>query len=147
MKLAQFKTKTSDETRLGKFDGEVIIDISEVAPNMLEFIRKGSAALHAAKSVTPKAAYAPDAVEYLPAINAGKVLAIGRNYYDHAVEGGSEPPTSPLIFTKFINSLTAHNAKVTLHAISEKIDYEAELAVVIGRRAQKVNQEEALDYV
>lgn len=147
MKLAQFKTKTSDEPRLGKFDGEVIIDISEVAPNMLEFIRKGSAALHAAKSVTPKAAYTPDAVEYLPAINAGKVLAIGRNYYDHAIEGGDEPPKSPLIFTKFTNSLNAHNAKVTLHAISEKIDYEAELAVVIGRRAQKVKQEEALDYV
>ncbi len=147
MKLAQFKTKTSDEARLGKLDGEVIVDITEVAPTMLEFIRKGSAALHAAKNVTPKAAYATDAVEYLPAVNAGKVLAIGRNYHDHAIEGGSEPPAAPLIFTKFINSLTAHNAKVTLHAISEKIDYEAELAVVIGRRAQKVKQEEALDYV
>src|SRR5262249_16689998 len=86
-------------------------------------------------------------VEYLPAVNAGKVLAIGRNYHDHAVEGGSEPPPAPLLFTKFINSLTAHNAKVTLHAISEKIDYEAELAVALGRRAQKVKREEALDYV
>jgi 2-keto-4-pentenoate hydratase/2-oxohepta-3-ene-1,7-dioic acid hydratase in catechol pathway len=147
MKLAQFKTKASDEARLGKLDGDVIIDISEVAASMLDFIRKGSAALHAAKNVTPKAAYALDAVEYLPAVNAGKVLAIGRNYHDHAVEGGSEPPAAPLIFTKFINSLTAHNASVTLHTISEKIDYEAELAVVIGRRAQKVKQEEALDYV
>jgi len=147
MKLAQFKTKTSDEARLGKLDGDVIVDITEVAPTMLDFIRKGSAAIQAAASVTPQAAYALDAVEYLPAVNAGKVLAIGRNYYDHAIEGGDEPPKSPLIFTKFTNSITAHNAPVTLHAISEKIDYEAELAVVIGRRAQKVSQENALDYV
>jgi 2-keto-4-pentenoate hydratase/2-oxohepta-3-ene-1,7-dioic acid hydratase in catechol pathway len=147
MKLAQFKTKTSDEARLGKLDNGVIVDITEVASNMLDFIKKGSAAVQAAGSITPKTAYALDAVEYLPAVNAGKVLAIGRNYYDHAIEGGDEPPKSPLIFTKFTNSITAHNAPVTLHVISEKIDYEAELAVVIGRRAQKVKQEEALDYV
>ncbi|MBI1765258.1 MAG: fumarylacetoacetate hydrolase family protein [Acidobacteria bacterium] len=147
MKLAQFKTKTSDEARLGKLENGVIVDITEVAATMLDFINKGSAAVQAANSVTPKAAYALDAVEYLPAVNPGKVIAIGRNYHDHAVEGGSEPPASPLIFTKFTNSITAHNAPVTLHAISEKIDYEAELAVVIGRRAQKVKQEEALDYV
>ncbi len=147
MKLAQFKTKTSDETRLGKLDGCVIVDITAVAATMLDFINKGSAAQQAAKSITPKTAYALDAVEYLPAVNAGKVIAIGRNYHDHAVEGGSEPPSAPLIFTKFNNSITAHNAPVTLHAISEKIDYEAELAVVIGRRAQKVKQAEALDYV
>lgn len=147
MKLAQFKTKTSDEARLGKLENGVIVDITEVAATMLDFINKGSAAVQAATGVTPKAAYAPDAVEYLPAVNAGKVIAIGRNYYDHAIEGGDEPPKSPLIFTKFTNSITAHNAPVTLHAISEKIDYEAELAVVIGRRAQKVSQENALDYV
>lgn len=147
MKLPQFKTKTSDEARLGKLENGVIVDITEVAATMLDFINKGSAAVQAATGVTPKAAYAPDAVEYLPAVNAGKVIAIGRNYYDHAIEGGDEPPKSPLIFTKFTNSITAHNAPVTLHAISEKIDYEAELAVVIGRRAQKVSQENALDYV
>ena len=147
MKLAQFKTKTSDEARLGKLENGVIVDITEVAPTMLDFIHKGSAAVQAARGVTPKTAYAPDAVEYLPAVNAGKVLAIGRNYVDHAIEGGSEPPKAPMIFCKFLNSLTGHNQPVTLHAISEKIDFEAELAVVIGRRATKVSQEDALNYV
>ncbi len=147
MKLTQFKTKTSDEKRLGRLKGDVIIDITEVAPDMLSLINKGSAALLAAEKLTPKAAYALDAVEYLPVVNAGKVVAIGRNYHDHAVEGGSEPPKSPLLFTKFTNALNAHNAKVTLHAISEQIDFEAELAVVIGKRASQVKQEEALDYV
>lgn len=147
MKLAQFKTKTSTEPRLGMLNGEVVVDITEVAPDMLSLINKGAAGLQSAKSVTPKTAYALDAIEYLPAVNAGKVIAIGRNYYDHAVEGGSEPPKSPLLFTKFINALTGHNAKVTLHSISEQIDFEAELAVIIGKRASKVAEADSLDYV
>jgi len=147
MKLAQFKTKTSDDTRLGMLNNDVIVDISEIASTTLEFIKKGSAAIHATRNFNSKTAYALDAVEYLPAVNPGKIIAIGRNYYDHAVEGGSEPPTSPLIFTKFLNALNAHNAKVTLHAISEQIDFEAELAVIIGKRASKVSEADALNYV
>jgi 2-keto-4-pentenoate hydratase/2-oxohepta-3-ene-1,7-dioic acid hydratase in catechol pathway len=147
MKLAQFKTKISDDKRLGLLKGDVIVDITEIAPDMISLIKQGSSALLAADKLTPKSAYALDAVEYLPAVNAGKVVAIGRNYHDHAVEGGSEPPKSPLLFTKFTNAITAHNAKVTLHAISEQIDFEAELAVVIGKRASKVKEEEALDYI
>ncbi|MCI0662647.1 MAG: fumarylacetoacetate hydrolase family protein, partial [Acidobacteria bacterium] len=147
MKLAQFKTKISDDKRLGMLKGDVIVDITEIAPDMISLINQGSSAMFSADKLTPKSAYALDAVEYLPAVNAGKVVAIGRNYHDHAVEGGSEPPKSPLLFTKLTNAITAHNAKVTLHAISEQIDFEAELAVVIGKRASKVKQEEALDYV
>jgi 2-keto-4-pentenoate hydratase/2-oxohepta-3-ene-1,7-dioic acid hydratase in catechol pathway len=147
MKLTQFKTKISDDKRLGMLRGDVIVDITEIAPDMLSLIKQGSSALLAADKLTPKSAYALDAVEYLPVVDAGKVVAIGRNYHDHAVEGGSEPPKSPLIFTKFTNSITSHNAKVTLHAISEQIDFEAELAVVIGKRASKAPEEEALDYV
>jgi len=147
MKFAQFKTKISDDKRLGMLKGDVIVDITEIAPDMISLIKQGSSALLAAEKLTPKSAYALDAVEYLPAVNAGKVVAIGRNYHDHAVEGGSEPPKSPLLFTKFTNALSAHNAKVTLHAISEQIDFEAELAVVIGKRASKVNESDAPNYV
>jgi 2-keto-4-pentenoate hydratase/2-oxohepta-3-ene-1,7-dioic acid hydratase in catechol pathway len=147
MKLAQFKTKSSDEARLGLLRGEVIVDITEVAPNMLELIRRGSSALHAARNLTARAAYAPDAVTYLPAVHPGKILAIGRNYADHAMEGGSEVPTAPLIFNKLPNSLSAHRAPIVLPAISEQVDYEAELAVVIGQRARRVSETEALNYV
>src|SRR5215470_9976090 len=147
MKFAQFKTKISDDRRLGMLKGDVIVDITEIAPDMISLINQGSSALFAADKLTPKSAYALDAVEYLPAVNAGKVVAIGRNYHDHAVEGGSEPPKSPLIFTKFTNSITAHGAKVTLHAIGEQIDFEAELGVVIGKRASKVSEADALNYV
>jgi 2-keto-4-pentenoate hydratase/2-oxohepta-3-ene-1,7-dioic acid hydratase in catechol pathway len=127
--------------------GGVIVDITEIAPDMLSLIKQGSSALLAADNLTPRSAYALDAVEYLPAVDAGKVVAIGRNYHDHAVEGGNEPPKSPLLFTKFTNALAGHNAKVTLHAISGQIDFEAEMAVVIGKRAGKVGEADALKYV
>ncbi len=147
MKLTQFKTKISDDKRLGMLKGDVIVDVTEIAPDMLSLIKQGAPALFAADKLTPRSAYALDAVEYLPAVDAGKVVAVGRNYYDHAVEGGNEPPKSPLLFTKFTNALAGHNAKITLHAISEQIDFEAEMAVVIGKRASKVNEADALNYV
>jgi 2-keto-4-pentenoate hydratase/2-oxohepta-3-ene-1,7-dioic acid hydratase in catechol pathway len=147
MKLTQFKTKISDDKRLGMLKGDVIVDITEIAPNMLSLLKQGASALFAADKLTPRSAYALDAVEYLPAVDAGKVVAVGRNYYDHAVEGGNEPPKSPLLFTKFTNALAGHDAKITLHAISEQIDFEAEMAVVIGKRASKVNEADALNYV
>ena len=147
MKLAQFKTKSSDETRLGLLKGEVITDITEVAPDMLALIRGGSSALHAAGKATARAAYAIDAVQFLPPVYPGKILAIGRNYLDHATEGGSEPPPAPLIFMKLPNALTAHNAPIVLPEISKQVDYEAELAVIIGKRAKRVSEAEALDHV
>ena len=147
MKLAQFKTKASEDARLGLLNNDVIVDITDIAATTKDFIVKGAAAIHAAKNVNATTAYALDAVEYLPAVTPGKVIAIGRNYYDHAIEGGSEPPKSPLIFTKFINSVNAHNANVALHEISQQIDFEAELAVIIGKKASKVSEADALDYV
>jgi 2-keto-4-pentenoate hydratase/2-oxohepta-3-ene-1,7-dioic acid hydratase in catechol pathway len=89
----------------------------------------------------------PDAVEFLPPVFPRKILAVGRNYVDHAIEGGGAPPAAPLIFTKLPNSLNAHGRPVVLHAISSQIDYEAELAVVIGRRCRRVSEAEALAHV
>jgi 2-keto-4-pentenoate hydratase/2-oxohepta-3-ene-1,7-dioic acid hydratase in catechol pathway len=114
---------------------------------MRSLIARGADGLRAIEQANATAAYGLDAIEFLPAVTPGKIICIGRNYYDHAVEGGSEPPASPLIFTKLPNSLTAHEAPVTLHAISQQIDFEAELAVVIGRQARRVSEAEALDHV
>jgi 2-keto-4-pentenoate hydratase/2-oxohepta-3-ene-1,7-dioic acid hydratase in catechol pathway len=88
-----------------------------------------------------------DSIKYLPAVFAGKILAIGRNYVDHAIEGGGAPPPAPLLFNKISNSLSAHLAPIVLPTISTQVDYEAELAVVIGRKAKRVTEAEALDYV
>src|SRR6266852_7747759 len=96
---------------------------------------------------TGVAAFSLDSIEFLPATYPGKILAIGRNYIDHAIEGGAEPPKAPLLFNKLPNSLSAHNAPIVLPAISQKVDYEAELAVIIGRRGKRVNEAEALEHI
>jgi 2-keto-4-pentenoate hydratase/2-oxohepta-3-ene-1,7-dioic acid hydratase in catechol pathway len=76
-----------------------------------------------------------------------KIVCIGLNYRSHAAEAGLDPPDAPTFFAKFRNSLVPQDAHVTLPAASEKVDYEAEVAFVIGRRARDVAEAEALDHV
>lgn len=147
MKLAQFTTRFSNGPLLGILRGERLIDITAIAPDMNTLIRAGLAALPAVESFGGQSDYSLDEVAFLPAVDPSKIVAIGRNYYDHAVEGGSEPPSAPLLFTKLPNSLSAHGAPIILPSISRQVDFEAELAVVIGRRAKKVSEADALDYV
>jgi 2-keto-4-pentenoate hydratase/2-oxohepta-3-ene-1,7-dioic acid hydratase in catechol pathway len=88
------------------------------------------------------------AVALLPPItDPEKIVCIGLNYGKHAAEGGFEPPSSPTIFAKYRNALAPPGATVQLPANSRKVDYEAEVAFVVGRRAREVDVAEALDYV
>ncbi|MET0557907.1 MAG: fumarylacetoacetate hydrolase family protein [Solirubrobacterales bacterium] len=82
-----------------------------------------------------------------PITDPEKIVCIGLNYGKHAAEGGMEPPPAPTIFGKYRNALAAPGATVTLPANSRKVDYEAEVAFVVGRRAKQVSEAEALDYV
>ena len=89
-----------------------------------------------------------DSREILPPIpNPDKIVCIGLNYRSHAAEAGLEPPASPAIFGKYRNALVADGAKVALPSASEKVDFEAEVAFVIGRRTKEVAEEEALDHI
>lgn len=88
------------------------------------------------------------AVALLPPItDPEKIICIGLNYGKHAAEGGMEVPQAPTIFGKYRNALAAPGATVTLPANSGKVDYEAEVAFVVGRRAKEVSEAEALDYI
>ena len=83
-----------------------------------------------------------------PVPRPGKVVAIGRNYRAHAEEEGVEPPTAPLIFSKWPSSVIGHGAAIRWDPdLTGQVDYEAELAVVIGRRARRVPVDAALDHV
>jgi len=87
-------------------------------------------------------------VELLPPIpDPEKILCIGLNYRSHAAEAEIEVPQSPAIFGKFRNALAAPGATVRLPAASRKVDYEAELAFVLGRRASQIGEADALDYI
>jgi 2,4-didehydro-3-deoxy-L-rhamnonate hydrolase len=83
-----------------------------------------------------------------PLPRPGKILAIGRNYREHAAEEGVEPPPAPLIFSKWPSSVIGPGADIRWDpALTQQVDYEAELAVVIGRTARRVTSERALDHV
>jgi 2-keto-4-pentenoate hydratase/2-oxohepta-3-ene-1,7-dioic acid hydratase in catechol pathway len=80
----------------------------------------------------------------VPVPDPDKIVCIGLNYRAHAAEFGLDLPSAPTIFAKFRNALIPSGADVTPPSISEKVDYEAEVAFVIGRRARDVSEEDAL---
>jgi len=82
-----------------------------------------------------------------PVPDPDKLIGIGLNYASHAEEAGFEPPATPTFFAKFSNALVGPRAEVSLPTVSEKVDYEAEVAFVIGRRARSVAEGEALDHI
>ncbi len=83
-----------------------------------------------------------------PIPRPGKIVVIGLNYRDHAAEGGAEPPDVPIVFAKFPSAVIGHGEAIrTRPEISREVDYEAELAVIIGREARDVPADEALSYV
>ena len=85
---------------------------------------------------------------YGPAVpNPGKILCVGLNYQKHAAETGAAPPSEPVLFSKFNNSIAAPAEAIPLQADWTQVDYESELGVVIGRAARRVSAAEALDYV
>ena len=87
-------------------------------------------------------------ITFLPVIgNPGKILCIGINYATHVRETGRDMPTYPMIFTRFADSQTAHEQAILRPTASHKLDFEGELAVVIGKTARHVKQAEALDFV
>ena len=87
-------------------------------------------------------------VRLLPPVpDPQKIVCIGLNYAEHAKEGRLDPPASPTFFAKFANALRADGDEVALPAASEKVDYEAEVAVVVGRRARDVSEAEAIDHI
>jgi acylpyruvate hydrolase len=85
---------------------------------------------------------------HAPVPDPQKIVCLGLNYRDHAEETGQEIPTAPMWFAKFANSLIGSGQDIVLPAAhAEYVDYEAELALVIGRRAKNVKAEDALSYI
>ncbi len=86
-------------------------------------------------------------VRLLPPVEPPNIFGIGLNYREHAAEGGRSVPEKPLVFLKATTSVQAPGAPIRLpRSAPDEVDFEAELAVVIGRRARQVEPEDALDY-
>ncbi len=105
-------------------------------------IRKAEAALAAGE---------PMAIESVkmtaPIPRPEKIICIGLNYADHAREGGHEPPSVPVMFAKFSSTASAHDEPIVLPQLSQEVDYEAELVVVIGVGGRHIPKDEALTHV
>jgi 2-keto-4-pentenoate hydratase/2-oxohepta-3-ene-1,7-dioic acid hydratase in catechol pathway len=136
------------------------IDLSIAAPNlptdMTALIAKSgglAAASQAAASASAAAtrslsALSGGSMKYLPLVpRPGQVVCLGLNYADHAAEGGHSRPEYPSFFMRGPQSLVAHAQPIVRPKASQNLDYEAELAVVIGKRAKHLTKENALEYV
>jgi len=82
-----------------------------------------------------------------PVPSPGKMICVGHNYREHILEMGREIPPYPVVFAKFANTVIGPEDDIPHYPISDQLDYEAEFAFVIGKRARNVSQAEALDYV
>lgn len=89
----------------------------------------------------------PDGARILPPSNPTKIVCVGRNYREHAKELGNEVPPEPLIFLKPPSSLIGDGDAIVYPAISERVDYEGELGVIIGRSCRRLRAGEAWDVI
>jgi 2-keto-4-pentenoate hydratase/2-oxohepta-3-ene-1,7-dioic acid hydratase in catechol pathway len=136
----------------GIVDGDHLRDLShrvgDAYPGLRSLIASGRAGAIAVEHASGAPRYALNAVTPLPPIpDPDKIVCIGLNYAKHAAEGRQEIPESPTIFGKYRNALVADGATVHLPEASRKVDYEAEVAFVVGRQAKAVGEADALDFV
>jgi 2-keto-4-pentenoate hydratase/2-oxohepta-3-ene-1,7-dioic acid hydratase in catechol pathway len=147
--------KAHDQTyQIGVLVGDSVFSLDSTAhSDMTAFLAAGRPALVEAEKISRREvkaqqSYRLNDVQLLaPVTRPGKIIAVGLNYRDHAIETKQEIPTSPIIFAKFPSSINGPDADVILPGDDPQVDYEAELAVVIGREAKRVSEAEALDYV
>ena len=113
-----------------------------------ELITQGADLLRTGRDLLPMHAIDLNAVRILPPVpKPPKILCVGVNYDDHLAESGLKKPAYPEIFARFATSLIAHQEPIRRPRESTALDYEAELAVVIGKPGRRIPQEQALDHV
>lgn len=142
------------QARLGVVSGQDVIDLNRAQPqisaDLRTALRQGQdlagAAAAAIASSAPRLPLA--SLQLAPLLpEPGKIVCLGLNYYDHAKEGGREKPVYPWFFMRTATSLLAPGAKALRPKVSERLDYEAELAVVIGKSVKHCTLDNALDAV
>ena len=155
MKLISYRG-ADGQTHLGAIRDADVINLhrasaGELPDDMLEFLQLGDGAIEAAQALIAEARAdaALDSVTLLAPIgNPSKVVAIGLNYMDHVREGNFEVPEFATMFCKYPSSIIGHDDTIRWsRRLTRQVDYEAELAVVIGRKARNVAAADAYDYI
>jgi 2-keto-4-pentenoate hydratase/2-oxohepta-3-ene-1,7-dioic acid hydratase in catechol pathway len=150
-------------TRIGALTNDGVVDLraavtglgisAEFFTDAAAFFSAGQSALDAAQKIlsqAPQHALTPLSQVTLraPVPKPGKIIAVGLNYRDHSLEAGAKAlPSTPIIFAKFPTSICGPNDPIVIPHADPQVDYEAELAVVIGRKGKAIRAADALHYV
>jgi 2-keto-4-pentenoate hydratase/2-oxohepta-3-ene-1,7-dioic acid hydratase in catechol pathway len=161
MKLLTFKE--DGNLKLGIKTDQGVVDVekaarslSKAAPAMIAEVIENEGSLEVLDALVKAALEQQSEADFLneeelqlgPAVpKPGKIICVGLNYRKHAEESNMPIPEYPVLFNKFDNTVAAHNDVINLPFNSKENDYEAELVIVVGKKAKRVAQEDALDYV
>lgn len=155
MKLVSYKS-TGEQVHLGAVKDDRIVNLhrasaGELPNDMLEFLKAGEVAMQTARDVLAKAddGISADSVKLLsPVTNPSKIIAIGLNYMDHIREADIGVPELATMFCKYPSAIIGTGADIHWsRGLTQQVDYEAELAVVIGKVAKDVSEANAYDYI
>jgi len=167
VKLLLFSPNNGEVKRVGVYENGKVIDLVKAyeflydakPPNWFcstkDLIEGGEGALFLVKKVLDdlkgvedKVSYDPEKIVYYPPVeNPEKIFLLAVNYKAHGQETDTQPPKEPYVFTKFINTLVGHNQPILYPKASQKVDYEVELAVIIGKKGKYVSNKDAYNYV
>jgi 2-keto-4-pentenoate hydratase/2-oxohepta-3-ene-1,7-dioic acid hydratase in catechol pathway len=157
MRLLNFFHEDRD-IRLGSVQGERVLDLSAALQRpefrqLSALMRAGEEALkvvreYSARNLIVEKSLPLTSLRHAPLLDsAARIFAVGLNYADHAAENDLSPPESPIIFSKLPSNITPHEQPISLPSISHQVDYEAELAFVLGTSASRVTEAEAADCI
>jgi len=153
MRFIQFKRRNDIKPRIGVVteDGSCVTDLSASTcfpSTMLEFLNADIKLDDVQAKVNEGLKFPTSDVCLLaPITGPEKIICIGLNYKGHCEEQNKVPPSQPMFFSKFASAIVGPTDGVIAHRITDKIDWEVELAVVMGKEAKHVPKEKALDYV
>jgi 2-keto-4-pentenoate hydratase/2-oxohepta-3-ene-1,7-dioic acid hydratase in catechol pathway len=149
MKLATFKT--AQGTSYGIVTGKGIVDLKRFVGNQypdLKSLIAGNGFAEAAKHLNEAADYKESDITWLPVIpNPDKIVCVGLNYQDHVVETGRDNTEQPAIFLRLAESQVGHRQPIVRPRESTHLDFEAEIAVIIGRPGRRIKQAEAWSHI
>jgi 2-keto-4-pentenoate hydratase/2-oxohepta-3-ene-1,7-dioic acid hydratase in catechol pathway len=152
MRLLTYQSPNTQQSDWGVQIGDRVASAKALAPTLDDFIRLGQDGLQRLeKQIQTKTLTSiplADVKIMAPIKNPSKVIAIGLNYHDHCRETGTPVPSQPVVFTKFPSSIIGTSEEIRWDtALTDSVDWEAELGVVISKSARHVSEADALNYV
>ena len=152
MRLLTFEHQ--GQQRIGARTSNGIVDLNQADPNipaqMRDFLAGGEASLQAARSAAETSEHVLSDSEIhvcAPISNPEKVICIGLNYADHATESGMPIPEEPVVFSKYPSAIIGPGDTIVAPSVSQQVDYEVELVVVIGTSGRNIAKRDAMAYV